>query len=84
MFVKFSYVKISTKNTCLMFYFHTACTAPPDIVDGAYNDDPLDKYVQGEKVYFTCDKTTYLTEPKNGEIVCGDSDWEDKATCTRS
>ena len=49
-----------------------------------YNEDPLDKYVKGQKVDFKCDKTTYLAEPKNGEIVCGDSNWNDVATCTRS
>ena len=67
-----------------MFYFHTACTTPPTIVDGVYVGETSEKYVEGEKVYFTCDKTTYLAEPENGQIVCGDSGWEDEATCTRS
>ena len=84
MFLKFSYAIICILANYLTFYFHTACTTPPLIVDGAYNEVPSDKYVEGEKVYFTCDKTTYLAEPKNGEIVCGHSDWDVKATCTRS
>ena len=84
MFLKFSYDIICFKTNYLTFYFHTACTKPPPIVDGVYNEDPLDKYVKGQKVGFKCDKTTYIMDPENYEIVCGDSDWVDKATCTRS
>ena len=66
-----------------MVCFHTACRKPPGINDGSYNDVVLDKYIEGQIVSFTCNDKT-LTQPSNGQIVCGDSGWVENATCTRS
>ena len=66
-----------------MIRFHTACKKPPVIVDGAYDENLSDQYIEGQKVSFTCSDRT-LTQPKDGLIVCGNSGWVENATCTRS
>ena len=63
-------------------YCLTACTKPPAITDGAYDEDLLDKYTKGDIVNFTCNVNT-LTYPSTNSIECGESGWIEIASCTR-
>ena len=68
----------------LYFNFNTACTTPPEIVNGTYIEGISENYIKGATVNFACDYETYRIVPSNGQIVCGDSGWVENPTCSKS